>query len=274
MVNSSIRSVLHPTDLSPSSIGAFVHALRIALAAKSKLYLLHVLQDDVGEGWESPHVRLRHLLVQWGLLEENDPLGAMDTKLGLHIENYTFHRQQTPTDEILHFVNQNVCDLMVLATHGRDGLDRLLMGSVAEAVLRRSAIPTLFVPHAARGFVDHVSGKFVLRRVLVPVDHSPAPYRAIEAARSFPHLLTGIDITMQLLHVGSTAPNLHDAINPITIRYGNVAQTILDAAVEYDADFICMPTAGRHGVLDALRGSTTERVLRHAPRPLLAISAA
>jgi len=273
-VNSSIRSILHPTDLSPSSVGAFIHALRIALATKSKLYVLHVLQDDLGEGWESAHVRLRHLLVQWGLLRENDPLGAMDTELGLHVENYTFHRQQTPTEEILHFLNQHVCDLMVLATHERDGLDRWLTDSVAEAVRRRSAVPTLFVPRAARSFVDHVSGKFTLRRVLVPVDHSPAPYRAIEAARDFPHLLTGIDITTQLLHVGSKAPRLRDASNPITIRYGNVVQTILDAAVEYDADFICMPTAGHHGVLDALRGSTTERVLRHAPCPLLAIAAA
>lgn len=272
-MNSSIRSIVHPTDFSPSSVGAFAHALRVAMAAKSKLYVLHVLQDEIGEGWEFPEVRLRRLLVQWNLINEHDPLGAIDIKLGLQIENVTFHRGKTPTDEIASFLNQHVCDLVVLATHGRDGLDRLLEGSVAESVFRRSPIPTLFIPRGARGFVDQVTGDVKLRNVLVPVDHSPAPYRAIEAARSFPHLLTGIDIKMQLLHIGHKAPAIHDAKDPITIRYGNVVQTILDAAVEYDVDLICMPTAGHHGILDAMRGSTTERVLRHAPCPLLAISA-
>jgi nucleotide-binding universal stress UspA family protein len=141
-------------------------------------------------------------------------------------------------------------------------------------VFKRSAVPTLFVPRDARGFVDPVKGSFALRRALVPVDHAPAPYRAIEAARAFPHLLTGHAIDTLLLHVGSSTPRLHDAKTPITLRYGNVVQTILDSAVEYDVDFICMPTAGHHGVLDAMRGSTTERVLRHAPCPLLAIPAA
>ena len=272
-MDSSIRSIVHPTDLSPVSISAFAHALRIALAARSKLYLLHVLQDQLGEGWESPHARLRRLLVQWGLLKESDPLSTIETKLGLNIENVTFHRGQAPTDEILHFVHHHACDLVVLATHGRDGFNRLLDGSIAETVFRRSAIPTLFIPPGARGFVDQVSGDLKLRRVLVPVDHSPVPYRAIEAARDFPHLLSGTDAKMQLLHIGRSAPPIHDPKTPILIRYGDVVKTIVAAAVEYDADLICMPTAGHHGVLDAMRGSTTERVLRHAPCPLLAIAA-
>jgi nucleotide-binding universal stress UspA family protein len=162
----------------------------------------------------------------------------------------------------------------VLATHGRDGLDHWLKGSVAETVFRRSAVPTLFIPPSARGFVDQVTGDFRLRRVLVPVDHSPMPYRAIEAARQFPKRLTGADITMHLLHIGSSPPRLDESKDQIVFRHGNVVQSILDVATEYDVDFICMPTAGQHGVLDALRGSTTQRVLRHAPCPLLAISAA
>ena len=272
-MNTLIRSIVHPTDFSPSSVGAYAHALRMALAAKSKLYVLHILQDNVGEGWDHPHMRLRRLLVQWGLLDQADPLGAIDSKLGISIDNVMIRGQQSPTDEIVHFVNRNACDLVVLATHGRDGLDHWLKGSVAETVFSRSAIPTLFIPPSARGFVDQVTGDFRLRRVLVPVDHSPVPYRAIEAARYFPQCLTGVDIAMHLLHIGRTAPPLHGPNDQIVLRHGNVVQTILDVATEYDVDFICMPTAGHHGVLDALRGSTTERVLRHAPCPLLAISA-
>jgi nucleotide-binding universal stress UspA family protein len=80
---------------------------------------------------------------------------------------------------------------------------------------------------------------------------------------------------MQLIHVGRIAPAVRDVCGaaPITIRYGNTVQTVLAAAAEYDADLICMPTAGRQGVVDALRGSTTERVIRQAPCPVLAVPA-
>jgi Universal stress protein family len=57
----------------------------------------------------------------------------------------------------------------------------------------------------------------------------------------------------------------------IMLRCGDVVKSIVDAAIEYDVDLIGMPTAGRHGVLDALRGSTTQRVVRHAPCPVFAV---
>jgi nucleotide-binding universal stress UspA family protein len=223
--------------------------------------------------------RAEHRTREVRLLNEDDPLSAIATKLGLLLDNVTLDRQN-PADGILQFLNQHVCYLVVLATHGRDGLDRWLKGSIAETVFSRSAISTLFVPRGARGFVDQVSGDFKLRHVLVPVDHSPAPDRAIEAARGLAHLLTGPDFTMQLLHIGSGGSTFDNAVwnsrnsNPITIRYGNVVQTILDAAIECDVDLICMPTAGHYGILDAMRGSTTERVIRHAPCPVLAVPAA
>jgi nucleotide-binding universal stress UspA family protein len=48
---------------------------------------------------------------------------------------------------------------------------------------------------------------------------------------------------------------------------------VIEVYVEYDVDLIGMPTTGRHGVLDALRGSTTQRVIRHAPCPVFAVPA-
>jgi nucleotide-binding universal stress UspA family protein len=59
----------------------------------------------------------------------------------------------------------------------------------------------------------------------------------------------------------------------VEVRQGDVVETILRTAAEIDADLIAMPTAGHHGIFDALRGSTTERVLRHAPCPVLAMPA-
>lgn len=268
----SIRSIVHPTDFSHLSSVAFAHALRIAAAARSKLQALHVDHPQGDADAVFPHVK--RMLVQWGLLQEDDSPAAVFAKLGLVWQNVTLDRQE-PAPGIVRFLDENFCDLVVLATHGREGLDRWLNGSVASAVFRQSSIPTLFVPRSTRGFVDQVSGEIRLRRVIIPVDHAPAPARAIETARSFATLLTGAEVAMQLVHVGRIAPAVRDVAGaaPITIRYGNTVQTVLAAAAEYDADLICMPTAGRQGVVDALRGSTTERVIRQAPCPVLAVPA-
>jgi nucleotide-binding universal stress UspA family protein len=271
-----IRSIVHPTDFSHLSSVAFAHALRIAVAAKCRLHALHVAgAESEGSGDATSFPQVRSLLVQWGLLAEGDSPAAVFAKLGVDWQNVTLD-PQNPAGGILRYLDQNDCDLIVFATHGREGLDRWLQGSVAETVFNRSATPTLFVPRGARGFVNAVTGDIRLRRVLVPVDRSPEPDCAIETARRFGALVAGHDVAMQLLHVGATAPALSaDAargLEPITIRYGNVVQTILDAAAEYDADLIAMATEGRNGILDALRGSTTERVIRHAPCPVLAVS--
>ena len=271
----AIRSIVHPTDFSDLSAAAFAHALRIALAARSKLHLLHVSQYDAAEALAFPHAQ--RLLAQWGLSGEDDPPWMIANKLGIEVENIRIKLQE-PTQAIVDFLSEHGSDLVVIATHGRDGVSHWLQGSVAEGVFRRSAIPTLFIAPGARGFVDQVSGDVQLKRVLIPVDFSPPPYRAIEAIQRFGRLLTGANIAVDLLHVGEAAPPLRaassSALPPVILRSGNVVKSIVDAAIEFDVDFIGMPTAGHHGVLDALRGSTTERVIRHAPCPVFALSAA
>src|SRR5689334_17147937 len=172
----SIRSIVHPTDFSPLSSAAFAHALRIVVAARSKLQALHV--DQAEENADGGFPLVKRILMQWGLLQEDDPPAAVFTRLGVLWQNVTLDRQN-PAPAIVRFLDENFCDLVVLATHGREGLDRWLNGSVASVVFRQSSIPTLFVPRGARGFVDQVSGAIRLQRVLVPVDHAPAPARAI-----------------------------------------------------------------------------------------------
>lgn len=271
----AIRSIVHPTDFSDLSAAAFAHALRIALAARSKLHLLHVSQYDANEALAFPQAQ--RLLAQWGLSHEDDPPWTIASKLGIEVDNIRIKLQE-PSQAIVDFLSEHGSDLVVLATHGRDGVAHWLHGSVAEAVFRRSAIPTLFIAPGARGFVDQVSGDVQLKRVLVPVDFSPPPGRAIAAIQHFGRLLTGANVAVDLLHVGEAAPRLRvassSALLPVILRSGNVVESIVDAAIEFDVDAIAMPTAGHHGVLDALRGSTTERVIRHAPCPVFALSAA
>jgi nucleotide-binding universal stress UspA family protein len=274
--NPSIRSIAHPTDFSDLSGVAFAHALRIALATRSKLHLLHVVPQDTGAALAFPHVR--QLLVQWGLAEQSDPPWVVASELGIEVDTTRIKWEQ-PAQGVLSFLREQPCDLLVLATHGGEGIEHWLRGSVSEIVSRHSAIPSLFLAPGARGFVSPVSGELQLRRALVPIDYSPRADKAIEAARRLAALLTGGGIVLHLVHVGSSAPPLPATsaghhLPPVMLRHGNVASTIVDVAIEFEVDLIAMPTAGHRNPLDLLRGSTTERVIRHAPCPVLAIPAA
>lgn len=273
----TIQSIVHPTDFSDLSGLAFCHALRIALATKSKLHLLHVVQHDTGGALAFPHVR--RLLAQWGLSGQDDPPWVVASRLGIEVDT-TRIKGQEPTQGILGFLRDFPCDLTVLATHAKGGLDHWLNGSVSEIVSRHSAVPTLFIAPGARGFVSQVTGEIRLRRALVPIDFSPMPDKAIETIQLMGTLLTGVDIILHLLHVGHLAPSLSPKsfksgrLPHVMLRSGNVVKSIIDVAIEFEVDFIGMPTAGHRNVLDSLRGSTTERVIRHAPCPVIAVPAA
>ncbi len=73
----------------------------------------------------------------------------------------------------------------------------------------------------------------------------------------------------------NSAPQVERERRPlqVTKAQGDVVGAIVQTATDWHADLIGMPTAGHHGFLDALRGSTTERVLRQAPCPVLAVPA-
>ena len=140
---------------------------------------------------------------------------------------------------------------------------------------------TLFVPENRRGFVDPVNGQMTLRRILVPVDHKPGPRAAVELATRAASMVPGGEVEITVMHVGERdhAPELRLPDDPRlrftrVTREGKVVDEILAAAGEGEADLIVMVTEGREGILDALRGSTTEQVVRKAPCPLLAVPTA
>src|SRR5262249_34474247 len=180
----------------------------IALAARSKLHLLHVSQYDAAEALAFPHAQ--RLLAQWGLSDEDDPPWMIASKLGIEVENIRIKLQE-PTQAIVDFLSEHGSDLVVIAPQGGEGVSPWREGWGGEGLFRRSAIPTLFIAPGARGFVDQVSGDVQLKRVLIPFVFSPPPYRAIEAIQRFGRLLTGANIAVDLLHVGEAAPLLRAA---------------------------------------------------------------
>lgn len=272
----AISSIVHPTDFSEASATAFMHALRIAITAKATLTVLHVANSRKTDEWDN-FPQVRRILADWGLLSPQDTTAAIADKLGITLRKVEM-TPQSPVDGVLHFLRTHPADLIVLATEGRQGVARWLHGSVAEKLARQSRASTLFVPAKARGFVDPRRGEVHLKHVLIPVDHEPPPAGPLAQIMGFAHLLAGIDAEERLLHVGHEAPAVQHHAEPrrrlpVALRQGDAVDAIVDAAGEWPADLIGMPTAGHHGFLDVLRGSTTERVLRRAPCPLLAVSA-
>ncbi|MEZ5934945.1 MAG: universal stress protein [Alphaproteobacteria bacterium] len=278
--NRAFSSILHPTDFSASSHAAFEHALKIAAANRSRFNIYHVEKDkDDGPAWvEFPQIR--DTLERWKLLPEGSERRDVGEKLGVHVKKVE-RVSKKPLDAINQFLEQEHADLIVLATEGREGLPRWLRPSLSEALVRRSMVATLFVPVGARGFVSHTDGTVKLGRILVPTDRKPYPGIGIDVASG---LIKSLDVPsplLEALYIGDA--ERMPSVNPprdLTCSFqqrsrpGKPVDEILRRAEEMDADLIIMVTEGHHGFLDALRGSTTEQIVRRAPCPVLAVPAA
>ncbi len=270
------RTVAHATDFSEASAEAFAHALALALAYKHRLYLLHVKDPQHEASWSSfPHVR--EVLARWGIVAPDIAPSEIETKLGVRIAKVEIDGRDV-VGGIVYFILSHRPDVLVLATHGREGLNRLLYGSKAEEMARHSHVSTLFIGPEAHGLVDKSSGQIRLERILIPLAHSPSPIHSVHFLRELLAPLGVSSAAFQFVHVGDTAPQIFGASDQtekikIEVVQGPVVETLLRIAQDNHADMIAMPTAGQHGFLDALRGSTTEQVLRRAPCPVLAIPA-
>ena len=266
------RRILHPTDLSEASHTAFLHALKIALSVKGKLTLLHVKREGEEVGWDDfPGVR--GTLHRWGLLPEQAPSEAV-AELGLAVRKL-IAKDTDPVAACLAILDEHPADMIVLATSQHKGRMRWLGREVSGPLTREAGIPALLVPQQTKGFVHESTGDLSLRKVLFPVAAEPRPTAALRSAQTLLEML-GFQGTTTLLHVGdrSTMPNVEPpASNGMQWERraveGDVVPTILAQARA--CDLIVMPTEGQHGFLDALRGSTTEQVLRAAACPVLAL---
>ncbi|MGZ8313360.1 MAG: universal stress protein [Allosphingosinicella sp.] len=265
-----IRSIAHPTDLSPEGAPAFEHALRLAMVRRCHFNVLHVRHPGGKSDWKSfPHVR--EVLQRWGMLEPGAGTADVHARTGVSVKKVDI-RDSGAVDGLARFLEEHPADLLVMRSHGRAGLDRLVNTSVSFELAQESSVPTLILGPAARPFVDSRTGNIDLETVLVPVDHHPPPNGAIDLLES---LLDGLGVELDFLHVGDNPPELHGAgrpPRPVRTIGGPVVETLLEEAGK--AGLIAMPTAGRQGLRDALRGSTTERVIREATCPVLAIPAA
>jgi nucleotide-binding universal stress UspA family protein len=137
---------------------------------------------------------------------------------------------------------------------------------------------TLFVPRTGRRFVSLEDGAATLKRILIPIDHIPHPRTALRRALLLAQGLDCLAGEFRLIHVGNpgTAPRigLREEAGwsyEIVVREGDVVGQILEEEAHWRPDLVVLATQGHLDFLDALRGSTTERVLRGVHCPVLAI---
>jgi len=195
---------------------------------------------------------------------------------------------------ILDVVDDWKATMIAMATHGTTGLKRVLLGSVAEAVLRKSPVPVLVL----RPFwsADDAPSEDVERRpirtLLVPVDGSDLSGMVVPAALEFSSLFDPRVILLRVLDAkkkaeareleeakshlqGMAKPFERKGIETLTlIERGEPVDEILQAARSQGVDLIAMTTHGRSGIGRLVTGSVTAQVLRRAPVPLLVVRAA
>ena len=140
----AFKTILHPTDFSAPSEYAFRLAASLARDHGAHLVILHVVPPPLGLGPEMAAPPIPPGVYQEQFWEEFRRLTASDPRLR-EVFLQTEVVEGEPSREILRVAREHGCDLIVMGTHGRTGLARLLMGSVAEAVLRRAPCPVLTV---------------------------------------------------------------------------------------------------------------------------------
>ncbi len=150
----SLKRILMPTDFSEFSEAAKNYACSFAEKFGAELHLLHVLQDLVamapepGMAFPPPGDYMKELQASAEQALAKRPGDALP-------EDFPVVRdviQGTPFLEIIRYAKQHDIDLIVMGTHGRSGLAHVLLGSVAEKVVRKSPCPVLTVRHTEHKF--------------------------------------------------------------------------------------------------------------------------
>ena len=299
-----LQRVLCPVDFSDFSRRAFDHAVRLAHWYQSTVRLLYVSEGAplaaaapgggvvpsgmlTAQERESLLTGLKHFASSGAGADLEFEIGEGDV-----------------AKSILSQAAEGHADVVVLGTHGRSGFERLVLGSVAEKVLRKATCPVLTVPQAV-GDVVPVTPTF--KRIVCPIDFSTCSMHALEYAFS---MAQEDDAHVTVLHVIDVPANLeadgHGAVQAgspslrgylaatererrarvadavpdhvrtyctvdTVVTSGSPYREILRAASERKGDLIIMGIHGRHPLDLLFFGSTTQHVVRRAACPVLTL---
>jgi nucleotide-binding universal stress UspA family protein len=294
----AIRRILCPIDFSETADRAAAEASRMARWYRADVHALHVL-PLMTEAWAAgfpvdPHTHEPRVPVDLRAHLEGRLQDARAS--GVIVEAHL--REGGAAAEILRYADESAADLIVMGTHGRGGLGRLVLGSVAESVLRRSPCPVLTVGHAT---APAAGDGPPFRRIVCAADFEPSFEPTLALALSLAAesgaeltLVHAVEPFFQDVFAAHTHVSVEDYARFLRtqlearlaeaiprevldwcqprydVRIGVPAAEIVRAARERGADLIVMGLHDGRGAVDRwLFGSTTQEVLRHAECPVL-----
>ena len=283
----NVNHILFPTDFSECAEHAFAQASHLARHYDAVLHVLNIVVARP-EDPDNPMTYLQEM-------EPSGPSDDADEECRDENGLCVVHAQEVAFTEargILDYAERQEVDLIVMGTHGRRGLGRLLLGSVAEKVVRLASVPVLTVCQTTEA-----GGARSIRRVLVPIDFSESTPSALTHAKE---LAAVYDARLDLLHViteialpgvygleqvSVAEPGVQERVReamtdlveqnpgaevPFTIHVlvGYPAHDIAEFATEHDIDLIVIATHGRTGLKRLFMGSVAENIVRQACCPV------
>jgi len=292
-----IENILCATDLSDFSNDAIPYGIAMAEEFGAKLLVCHVIEmRTVGLYAEASLNPMELKKRQMDFIKEQ-----FDRLIGDHAVQWeSLVRIGYPPDEIVRVAEEYQVDLVVTATHGRSGIKRLILGSVAERLMRALPCPSLVVISRDRDSATRAGDGFRIKRIMVGCDFSPdsglALQYALSLAQEFQSELHLVHVVESYTEDSSGRVTFFRRKSPDTSLRGRLTKQ-LDRMVPDEARNWCVPTTvvleGRsheelvryaaqqgidmiflgvrgHGVIETyLVGSTTDRVARQSPCPVL-----
>ena len=303
-----VKRILFPTDFSSSSSQAFNAGLAWAEVLGADFEILHVMAAGTGVEIDSTAVQLyiseqekfsRSKLEQL-VFQAKERILPVQSRLLMGV----------PTDQIAQFAVDYYADLIITGTHGWTGLDRVLMGSVAERMITLAPCPVLTIRHKDGKPQESetqeppdrsksLGEKFLPRHLLVPIDFSE---RSLDAFEYGTQVAKWFDASVTLVHSVEPLPygldftlthpienkvlrdkvksRLTDLTNLLRdqgltadyqLRDKAAPDSILETVSDIQADLIVMGAHGRRGLSRLIMGSVTTRVVRHSPCPVLTV---
>jgi nucleotide-binding universal stress UspA family protein len=141
-----IKKILFPTDFSKCSEAAGAYALDLARRYGSRLYVLHVVYDiETGAGWYVSHINYEELYTQMRSGAEKELKRVEEEQLAGYGDMEAVVLRGIPYEETLRFAKEQGVDLIVMGSHGRRGIDRVVFGSTASKVVKGARCPVLTV---------------------------------------------------------------------------------------------------------------------------------
>jgi nucleotide-binding universal stress UspA family protein len=294
---SMIKNILCPIDRSRSSLEAFSYAIALARWQGARLSLLEVMESAEPPGGrripgnDAVPEDARAAL-------ERDLRRVLTARRASDVKAKIFMRKGNVVPEILAQAKESRADLLVIGRHGRGGVQRLVLGSVAEKVLRLATCPVLTV---RRGVTVARRSRSLFGTILCATDFSVAGNTAVAYAR---RLTKEANAKLVLMHavdwpfgdavtlgaVAELRQNLEVSARDELVRLlphsnpdgpgaqavvtvGKASAAILKLARARSVDLIVMGVSGRGATDVALLGSTTHQVIRDGTWPVLTVRA-